>query len=284
MAIPTISCESAPRLDNGMLPRLDIATVPSTTLMRTLSHALTLRRDHGSATEAGFVAWLASRLPVTMIDGAGNLHVDLRTDPAHRTMFTAHTDAVHGGGGTNTVRVDGIFWRADEGAALGADDGAGVALLCHMIEAVVPGYYVFFRGEEYGGIGSKWLAEGMPGLFKTIDRAIAFDRAGYSDVITHQSGGRCCSDKFADALAAALTTEDNWYLPDSTGVYTDTAEFTKLVSECTNISVGYANQHGDREELNIRFLVKLAVQLVLIQWDSLPAERDPTVTEHRNQN
>lgn len=270
----TLMLPDSLRTDTSKLPALKMSDLPKNTFMRTLGQAVMLKRPHGSATEAGFVAWLCNRLPVSMIDGSGNMHVDMRTEPAHRTMFTAHTDTVHHVGGSNIVRIDGRFWRADKGSALGADDGAGVALLCHMIEANVPGYYVFFRGEECGGIGSRWLAEEMSELFDNIDRAVAFDRGGYCDVITHQSGGRCCSNEFGQALASALTTELDWYLPSDHGVYTDTAEFVNLVPECTNISVGYKNQHGDREELDVEFVQRLAQQVLKVQWDELPVMRN----------
>ena len=264
------------RMNTDKFPLLDPSTLPSNAFWQTLGKACTMRRDYGSTTESAFVAWLANRLPVTLIDAAGNVHVDTRTDPSHRTMFTAHTDTVHDGGGVNKVRVDGDFWRADTGAALGADDGAGLAILCHLLDRGVPGYYVFFRGEERGGVGSSWLAKEMPELFNGVfDRAVAFDRAGYADVITHQSGGRCCSDEFAEALAAQLSTDTDWYAPCSGGVYTDTAEFTKLIPECTNISVGYKNQHGDREEQDVEFLWRLAKRIVSVQWDNLPTARDP---------
>lgn len=273
-AIPAPVVDHLPTIDEVVLPGEDSHPV----LLRVLRKALTMRRDHGSVTEAEFTAWLSQQMTVTMIDGAGNLHVDLRTKPTHCTMFTAHTDSVHNGGGTNRVRVDDngkrVMLRAD-GAALGADDGSGVALLCHMIASGVPGYYVFFRGEECGGIGSSWLAENMPALFDGIHRAVAFDRAGYSDVITHQSGGRCCSDLFANALSDALTMAGQLYMPCDRGVYTDTAEFTHLVSECTNISVGYKSQHGDREEQDLSFLLTLADSVVQVAWDDLPAERQP---------
>lgn len=258
------------------LPLLDPSTLPSTVLMQTLAKALTMRRDHGSYTEAEFVGWLANRLPVTLIDAAGNIHVDLCTEPQHRTMFTGHTDSVHRGGGVNSVRIDGNFWRAD-GAALGADDGAGIALMCHMIERGVPGYYVFFRGEECGGIGSKWLAQEMPELLTGFDHAVAFDRAGYSDVITHQSQGQCCSTAFAEALSQQLCDQGLLYMPDDTGVYTDTAEFIGIIPECTNLSVGYKNQHGEREEQDVAYLVQLADALVQIDWSALPVARDPKV-------
>ena len=134
---------------------------------------------------------------------------------------------------------------------------------------------MFFRGEEAGGIGSKWLAKNMPDLCSEFDRAVAFDRAGYSDVITKQAGGRCCSDEFADALARALTTEGDWFLPDATGVYTDTAELTHLIPECTNVSVGYFKQHSVHECQDIAFLQRLADQVCKIDWEALPAVRKP---------
>lgn len=267
------------RTPTDHLPVLDVSTLPTNMFWTVLGTALTLRRDYASATESAFVAWLARRLPFTLIDAAGNLHVDTRTLPEHRSMFTAHTDTVHSSGGTNTVHVDGDFWRATKGSALGADDGSGCAILAHMIEAGVPGYYVFFRGEERGGIGSKWAAKNLPGLFENLDRAVAFDRAGYYDIITHQSGGRCCSDEFADALGTALSTDTSWMIPCDGGVYTDTAEFTGLIAECTNISVGYKRQHGDCEEQDVKFLWELAQLAVTCNWDALPVVRDPKAKE-----
>lgn len=277
-----------PAYPHAHLPLLTAADVPDTTLMRTLYRALGSRRANGSMSEARFVAWLCNRLPVTMIDAQGNVHVDLRTKPSHRTMFSAHTDTVHYSGGTNTIRLDKTdpkrtLWRADKGECLGADDGAGVALMVHMIDAGVPALYVFFRGEESGGIGSSWMGKDFKGCLKDIDRCVSFDRADQSDVITHQGGSRCCSDAFAHALADALTTYDLTlaFVPDSTGVFTDSANLTHVIPECTNLSVGYKHQHGDNEYQDVTFLAALADQLVKVQWDALPTERDPSVYESK---
>ena len=246
------------------------------TLIQVFTQAVTHKRPHGSMSEARFVTWLSKTLPCTLIDGAGNLHFDLRfaAEGTSRTLFTAHTDTVHhADDGPNKYRVDGRFWRAD-GDVLGADDGAGVALIAHMIEARVPGYYILFRGEECGGIGSSWLAENMPDLLAEFDRAVAFDRAGYYDVITHQSRSRCCSDEFADALANQMADAGLMYAPCDGGVYTDTAEFVHLIPECTNLSVGYKAQHSDREEQDMEFLELLAEAVTKVQWDTLPTKRD----------
>lgn len=275
-----------PPYQHSKLPMLTDADVPSTMLMQTLYRALRVKRADGSVSEARFVAWLANRLPITLIDPAGNIHVDTRKGPQHRTMFTSHTDTVHKSGGENRIRLDAtdpnsIKWRADEGACLGADDGAGIALMMHMLDNTIPGYYIFFRGEECGGVGSSWLSQHMQGVMKEIDRCISFDRADYMDVITHQAGGRCCSDEFAKALAAALTTDDMTlaFTPDDTGVFTDSANLTEHIAECTNLSVGYKHQHGDGEWQDVTFLVQLADQLCLVPWEDLPVKRDPSVVE-----
>ena len=269
------------------LPVLTAENVADTIVSRTLYHALSMRRAGGSVTEAKFVAWLCRQVDVSMIDEVGNIYVDTRTRPEHKTMFTSHTDTVHYRGGDNVIRLDAtdpnnIKWRASEGACLGADDGAGCALMLHMIGQGVPGLYVFFRGEETGGTGSRYLAASFQEAIEGIEHCISLDRAGYSDVITHQAGERCCSDMFAHTLAAALTTADFSlaFLPDSTGVFTDSANLTGVISECTNLSVGYAAQHGDGEWVNVSFLERLADQLCKVDWASLPAQRDTRYEEY----
>lgn len=255
-------------------------TTTHNTLMTVLAAALTTKRPHGGTGDARFAAYLATQFGgATLIDGHGNLHFDRRS-AGERTMFTSHTDTVHHTDGRNKVRIDGNFWRA-EGDVLGADDGAGIALMAHMMEAGVPGYYVFFRGEECGGLGSTWLADNMTDLLREFDRAVAFDRAGYYDVITHQSGGRCCSDEFADALATQLADAGLLFAPCDSGVYTDTAEFTHDIPECTNLSVGYKAQHSNREEQDVAFLRDLADALVKVNWEQLPTKRDPHARPER---
>jgi hypothetical protein len=63
-------------------------------------------------------------------------------------------------------------------------------------------------------------------------------------------------------------------------VYTDTAEFIDIIPECTNISVGYYAEHSDKESLDIIHFQALAERAALLDWDSLPTDRDPTVVEY----
>jgi hypothetical protein len=255
----------------------------STILYKTLARALSMMRPHDSEGTKRLTDWLEERAPLyakTHRDAAGNLHVDTRISDTNRTLFVAHVDTVHRKEGPNKIKQTSTHWYAD-GAALGADDGAGVAMLMHLLHAGVDAYYIFTQGEECGGIGATHIAKTQGELLSEFDRAIAFDRRGIDSVITHQGRGRCCSDAFADALSAALNADDTlMYLPDNSGVYTDTAEFIEVIPECTNISVGYYSEHSDKESLDIVHFQALADRVALIDWDSLPTDRDPAVVEH----
>lgn len=258
--------------------------IKSSVLHKTLARALSMMRPHNSEGTRRLTDWLeesARTIPNTTIhrDAIGNLHVDTRLNSANRTLFVAHVDTVHRKEGPNKIRKTDTHWHAD-GAALGADDGAGVAMLMHLLHSGVPAYYVFTQGEECGGIGATWLADNWKDGLAKFDRAIAFDRRGIDSVITHQGRGRCCSDVFADALSAALNDDMTlMYLPDSTGIYTDTAEFIDIIPECTNISVGYYSEHSENEKLDIIHFMALAERVAKIDWDNLPTDRDPTVLD-----
>lgn len=247
-------------------------------LYKTLCRALSLKRPHNGEGASLFTGWLCDHIPHHLdltIDAAGNVHIDARLGTHNRTLFVAHVDTVHRDDGPNKfIKAHGTWYAKD--APLGADDGAGCAMLMHLLHSSVPGYYIFTQGEECGGIGAKHLADNHADLLKQFDRAIAFDRRGIDSVITHQGYGRCCSDEFADALADALNVDERlMYMPDNTGVYTDTAEFTSLIPECTNVSIGYDHEHSDKESLDIYHFMALADRVVQIAWDKLPTSRDP---------
>jgi len=255
-------------------------------LHKTLARALSVKRPHNTVAVSDFTEWLFNALPPTLkgftsVDGAGNLHIDNRI-AGSKTLFIAHVDTVHREVGANKIRKTASMWYAD-GAPLGADDGAGVAMLMHMIHSGINGYYIFSQGEECGGIGAKHLEKNHADLLKQFDRAIAFDRRGTDSIISHQGWGRCASDTFCQALADALNLHDEnlMYTTDDTGVYTDTAEFVDIIPECTNISVGYDHEHSQQECLNIAHYELLSQAVLQVEWDKLPVDRDPTVPEYK---
>jgi hypothetical protein len=223
--------------------------------------------------------------PLGPQDMAGNLVVRIPHPSGEhsRTLFSCHTDTVHRDDARQSIVYDAsmsVIYKADQ-SPLGADDGAGCFVLLEMIRHGIPGTYVFHTGEEAGGVGSSLMAELEPGFLQQFDRAIAFDRRGTQDVITHQMSGRCCSTAFAQALADALNKAEGTfsYGPDSTGLFTDTANYTHLIPECTNVSVGYEGEHTSGEMLDVGHLMVLVEAVVKIDWDALPTERDPKAIE-----
>lgn len=259
------------------IARIVRPTYKATAFANRVADMLTYKRPHESASEAAFIDRFIK--PVldsnpSWTDAYGNMYVDLRTNPKHRTMFTSHVDSVHRTVGRQKVKNTAGVLTTVDGECLGADDAAGMALLLHMIEHKVPALYVFTRNEEHGGVGASHIVTNHADLLEQFDRAVAFDRRADWSVITHQ-GGRCCSDAFAEALSEALSTDELMYAPDDTGVYTDTAEFTDIIAECCNVSTFYLNEHTKHESLDVVGLERLAAQVLTVAWDDLPVVRKP---------
>lgn len=244
---------------------------------------LTYCRPAGSATERVFVDRFIRPLPGAYQDIYGNWIV--QTDANATILFSAHTDTVHRQDGRQTVActADGIVTLSRRSRhqrnCLGADDTAGCWILINLIRANVPGTYIFHYGEERGCIGSSALAGSCEPWLKRFKHAIAFDRRGTTDVITHQLSSRCASEAFATALAGALTSAGlPGYFPEH-GVYTDTASYVDIIPECTNISVGYEDEHSARESLDTAHLGKLRDALLRIDWTALIVDRDPNLPD-----
>lgn len=257
--------------------------------MNRLVDILTHCRPAGSTTEKA----LLSRL----FDGRyayelkeGNIVVIVGQS---ETLFSCHTDTVHSEPGqqkllydkeTNALFLDKPKQPASakvvsfnrfsfDRGCLGADDGAGMWLMLEMIDAKVPGTYVFHHSEECGGIGSHALSSDK-GWLSRFKRAIAFDRKGTGDIIMHQRGGRCCSDTFVTALAAQLGEQKMPY-KGAHGSFTDTANYTDTIPECTNLSCGYYNEHTESEWLDLNHLLDLRKACIALKWEELPTERNP---------
>ncbi|MFB2553930.1 M28 family peptidase [Ensifer soli] len=231
-------------------------------------------RPAGSKTERRFVQKYLSHF---QRDPYKNLVKVIGDRP--RILFSSHVDTVHHEGGVQALSYkDGILTSLDRNC-LGADDTAGIWLMLEMIKAGIPGVYVIHHAEEKGCIGSTDLAKFNPGFFKDIDIAIAFDRAYYDEVITHQMGLRTASDAFAWSLANQLGQA---YRPSPDGAYTDTNEYAHLVPECTNIAVGYSGQHTKSEKQDVPFLIALRDALLQVKWDELVVSRDPAKIEYQD--
>ena len=230
-------------------------------------------RPAGGRDEEDIIARYIEPFDPTVDDYGNNIVVVPATmDDYPLILWSCHTDSVHRQGGRQSVVfTDGIAWTST-GSCLGADDAVGVWLAIQMIRAKVPGTYIFHREEESGGGGSSWLAKNARAFLGAHACAIALDRAGYRDVITHQGGQRCCSEAFAKSLAMAI---GGGFKPCDGGVFTDTANYVDDIGECTNLSVGYFKQHGPMEHTNIGFAVSLRDALIKADWTRLVIERKP---------
>jgi len=190
------------------------------------------------------------------------------------TMFTSHFDtACSKQNPVNLITFEkdnDRFITTDGKTILGADDKAGVTIMLYMIENKIPGLYYFFIGEERGGIGSIALASNKNHQnLNGIKKCISFDRRGYTSIITHQLFESCCNDNFADALCQEFIKNGINMQKDDTGIFTDSANFIGIIENCTNISVGYFNEHSTQEYQNISYLEKISQACLKINWEKL---------------
>ena len=232
-------------------------------------------------------------LPDLEIDEVGNYY-KIIGEGKQKTMFTCHLDTadreqkstklfecngrvieegysfrlVKSGVGDEHIYTDGH-------SILGADDKAGTAVMLYMMAHNVPGIYYFFIGEERGGIGSNALSAiyDRVEFLSEVKHCVSFDRRRTTSVITHQLGRQCCSNEFGQALCDEYNKYGLNLSLDTTGVYTDSASLMEDISECTNISVGYYNEHRGTEMLNMTHLIKLAEASVKVNWNELPVKR-----------
>jgi len=255
-------------------------------LKNTLLDILTFRRPHNSNGEKAFIKKYMSRFePIELQGEIVAYRYDNLKDSKNKILWSSHIDTVHDPKNKRIkqdVYLDSkaniIFIDEKKADCLGADDGAGVALMLSMIEHDVHGYYLFHRGEELGRIGSSKIAQFMTEHIATFTHAIAFDRRGTGSIITHQSMSRTCSDRLGDQLADLLGGS---FKRDNTGSYTDTYSYYDLIPECTNISIGYDSEHSPRECLDLDHVISLSSAICSIDWAGIDliTDRDPSALD-----
>ena len=230
------------------------------------------KKTYPHGTESGLEKYLPEGYTKDQFD---NYYIVVGDKPT--TMFTCHLDTACSTQSDVKHVFDGNYIKTDGTTVLSADDKAGMTVILYMIKKQIPGVYYFFVGEECGCIGSGKVARDWSNnpFSEQITKVVSFDRRGTDSVITEQWGGVCCSTVFAVELSKRLNSVEKTfnYRPDPTGIYTDSAKFISLVSECTNISVGYYGEHGHSEKQDIEHLKKLCKAVCEIDWETLPVSR-----------
>ncbi len=241
---------------------------------QTLLRMLEYRRPAWSSTEEEFITRFIDPVPGIYSDWYGNR---ILTHPTSRVMISCHTDTVHKSAGHQRVKhrkgIAKLSRFESESNCLGADDTAGIYAALRMIEAGVPATFVFHRAEEIGGRGSSWLADHYADWLREFDICLALDRRGTQDIIIEQWRGETASVEFALSLADQLGMSHR----PADGLFTDSANYARLIPECSNISVGYYNEHSRDERLDTVYLENLIQSLCNVDWDCVMVERDPTV-------
>lgn len=241
--------------------------------MKDLIEILTWCRGAGTNSERDFVSEHIASIPGIWPDEYGNYHLTIGTPTI---LWSCHTDTVTRKEGKQNVKWlgKGILGlnNAQQGQCLGADDGAGLWIMLELIKAEKPGHYVFHRDEEIGGLGSSWISKNLHVLPAGLKAAIAMDRCGTNDIITHQMGMRTASDDFANSLADQLP---QGMRRDEGGVFTDTANYTDVIGECTNLACGYERNHGPNETLDTKHLRNLRDALLALDETKLVFKREP---------
>jgi hypothetical protein len=86
-------------------------------------------------------------------------------------------------------------------------------------------------------------------------------------------GVQCCSNDFGQQICDEMSKGGLKLKLDPTGVFTDSASFIDLIPECTNISVGYFDEHTHKEMLNVSYLERLCEASVMCDWNGMKATR-----------
>lgn len=256
---------------------------------RNIARIFSYGRPAGSANETYYVERFCKN-PILMSMGmtedgysydgkeGGNLFLKIGKDP--KVLFSCHTDTVDRGspfnaGDRKEIMLDISDMRIKKKdramACLGADDGTGIWLCWELIKAGVEGLYIFHRAEEVGGRGSSYIANNDVEELEKYDFAVAFDRKDNFSIITQQVGQVCASQEFVDSLSEQLGMN---HRADPTGSFTDTANYTDYISECTNLSVGYFNAHSGNEQQDLVYVRKFRDALIKVDWNKVVAKRE----------
>lgn len=247
-----------------------------------LMEMLTYKRPEGSVTQKVFCRKFLEPVFGEPDEYGNYIHTIPTEDGLNpEVLFAAHHDTVHLTEGLQQIVVSGDMVKSTSGECLGADCTTGVWLILEMIEGKVPGVYVVHAAEESGCLGSAWLVQQKPDWLTDVKAVISFDRYAVDSVITHQMGRRTASETFARSLESILMMG---YVPDSGGSYTDSNEYIDVVGECTNISVGYYDQHTKKESQDMKFAYDLRDALLCADWSKLKYEREPGDEEYDDFN
>ena len=166
-----------------------------------------------------------------------------------RVLLVAHADTVLSLSDTKAPEIiikNNNIITNKHGGVLGADDRAGCAILWLLKDS---GHSILvLDGEESGMAGSRWLMsdKDMADIVNSHNFVVQLDKSGENEFKCYNVG----SPEFIQYVQ-----ESTGYIPLPNTSYTDIVTLCRDICG-VNFSVGYFNEHTDREELNIDFWLK----------------------------
>ena len=171
-----------------------------------------------------------------------NKYIILKKDNKIKPMLCVHLDTIntHSKCGDKLSETDIVNFGEGfmlkpitEYSCLGADDRAGVYMVLEHYEELLDKYHIgVFCDEEIGGYGSYELTE-----LTDVSCFIGLDREGSMEVATYGYNNRELIDTFVSRGFKEMR-----------GSFTDASVLAKLHNKpCVNLSVGYYNQHSEKE-------------------------------------
>lgn len=224
---------------------------------------------HGVSKEEGKVRdYLKQVLPNLMdsveVDSYGNLLGVKKVGNGHgaTVLLSAHMDTVKGVlADRKLIEKNGVF-SSDKGA-LGGDDRAGIAVILEVLRSIDKLSFdgvvkvAFSTEEEIGCIGSSKIDEDF---YSDADLAIVVDRRGNRDIVVGCWEAFCCNEVGEFFEEVSQMQNMDWKCVE--GGISDATTFSYANVNSVNLSVGYRNEHTDKEYLVFEDM-KDTVRLIL---------------------
>lgn len=166
-------------------------------------------------------------------------------DKPETPCLVAHMDTVNDSAmSTPIIESGGFLYRKN--TILGADDRAGCQIIHNHFNNC---NFILTVDEESGGLGAEVVGD-TPYIQQLVNDMkvpclLEFDRRGNSDIVGIYND--YCDERLSDAIQAIAPD-----YTDATGTFTDIDRLKPLGLQGVNLSVGYYDQHTNREKLNLK--------------------------------
>ncbi|MDG4658525.1 M20/M25/M40 family metallo-hydrolase [Ectobacillus antri] len=190
------------------------------------------------------------------VDPAGNLLAQKTYGHGPTILLNAHLDTYEEFEPGRVIQKQGNIWSSSKGI-LGADDRAGIAVLLavakrlHLRERKFRGTikFIFTVKEEIGLCGAKQVDETF---LWGVNAAIVVDRRGKGDIVTSCGNTQLfCTPEYGAFFEEVAAAEGLKGWKCTQGGSSDTRIWAEHGIPSVNLSVGYQNEHTDRESLDV---------------------------------